>query len=250
MKKTRILAAALIASVMLVGAGYAAWTDKLTINSTVSTGELNVDFVQSCLTPVVGTSEESYAGNSKIITIPAPYASAKIDSWDKKQINITIKDLYPGSLSLLAAKIQNNGTIPAKFDKAEVIFNDKDCKKLDKLKEKLMCAGGIVKVDKNGNEIALSGKAFYNVPLKNLQSTLNEMLRDVRLEPGESITFDIPSNKKSEVAANVEAYDPDNQNCILFYLPITTDDNVNKNETVENAAANFNIEINWKQHNQ
>ena len=54
MKKTRILAATLAIATALAGTGYAYWTSDLKINSTVSSGTLNVclttQLLQKCLT--------------------------------------------------------------------------------------------------------------------------------------------------------------------------------------------------------
>lgn len=57
MKKYRILTGAIIISTILMGAGYAAWTDKLVLTSTVKTGELEVVYSDAV---AVGVNEESY----------------------------------------------------------------------------------------------------------------------------------------------------------------------------------------------
>ena len=45
MRKPKFLALALVVAIMLMGAGYAQWTDVLTIENTVTTGDMNVEFV-------------------------------------------------------------------------------------------------------------------------------------------------------------------------------------------------------------
>jgi hypothetical protein len=46
MKKGRLMAFALAAGITLMGAGYAQWNDAVTINATVNTGIVDVDFAQ------------------------------------------------------------------------------------------------------------------------------------------------------------------------------------------------------------
>lgn len=45
MKKTKFIALALVIVTTLMGVGYAQWRDTLKIESTVNSGNLNVEFV-------------------------------------------------------------------------------------------------------------------------------------------------------------------------------------------------------------
>ena len=44
-EKTRFLVLSLAVAIMLMGAGYAYWTETLTISNTVTTGALELDFL-------------------------------------------------------------------------------------------------------------------------------------------------------------------------------------------------------------
>lgn len=59
MKKRRFIAGVLVLSMLLMGTGYAYWTDKLTINTTVDTGKLDVQFLDTGLYGAYGYSGES-----------------------------------------------------------------------------------------------------------------------------------------------------------------------------------------------
>ena len=46
MKRTKLLALILVVALMLVGAGYAAWTDVIVHNTTINTGEFDIIFTR------------------------------------------------------------------------------------------------------------------------------------------------------------------------------------------------------------
>lgn len=59
MKKSKLLAGVLVASMALLGTGYAYWTDQLTVKTTVATGELNVKYVSVSTPPITGELKEN-----------------------------------------------------------------------------------------------------------------------------------------------------------------------------------------------
>jgi len=105
MKKTKLIALTMVVAIMLVGAGYAAWTDTLNINTTVNTGRLDLHFVDeeklvlaSHVTGQVGYDQDETGDND----------------WDIA--NVTLSNLYPGATADVTLKIQNNSTIPVKMN--------------------------------------------------------------------------------------------------------------------------------------
>ncbi|MCM0649314.1 SipW-dependent-type signal peptide-containing protein [Clostridium swellfunianum] len=98
MKKSRILTAAVVAAMVSLGAGYAAWTDALTINNTVSTGTLDVDFV--------GGGVVWNADNANVA-----FGTA---SGSENTATIDLDNLYPGAVATVTLPVKNNGTIPVK----------------------------------------------------------------------------------------------------------------------------------------
>lgn len=241
MKKTKVLAAVLIASTMLIGAGYAAWTDKLTINNTVQTGELNVEFMDQGNYP--RAEAWSYVGGVAKDTGEKSYIKAKIDHISSKEEKVTISNMYPGSMAFYEAMIKNTGTIPAVVDNVKVQFSE-DTK--DTMKNTLDAYGGIVYHQKQADgsyvEVKEKGRAFYG-KLGDLEKNLNDAVKDLRIEPEDYITFDIPEERRGEIGGKMGIELPDGENCIQFWLPYEAGDDLEKQN------AEFDIAINFKQHN-
>lgn len=59
MKKSKLLVGVLVASMALLGTGYAYWTDQLTVNATVSTGELKVVYTEGQTEGITGELNET-----------------------------------------------------------------------------------------------------------------------------------------------------------------------------------------------
>lgn len=113
MKKIRILSLTLIVAAMLMGAGYAAWTDTLTINNTVKTGDLDIKFVQSNLDLM-----HPNACGDKFVA-----ATTSIDDTAGHTMTVTMNNLYPGCSAYFRLKGINAGTIPAKLDNINITFS-------------------------------------------------------------------------------------------------------------------------------
>jgi len=107
MKKSRFLVLALVLAVMLMGAGYAYWTDTLTINNTVSTGELNVRFAGTNTTRG-GDNQAGEVEPGKSKAYWAAYVNheglgaghngpATEVSADGKTVTTKVTNMYPGA---------------------------------------------------------------------------------------------------------------------------------------------------------
>jgi len=131
MKKTRFILLALVAAMVLMGAGYAAWSQTFEINSRVSTGELFVMVSDEGITSVIVDAN----GNGKYddeedIDITADNAganyleyptvatfsgdSSREDQTTLSRLEYTIEQLYPGTQVTSQVKFKNLGTIKAK----------------------------------------------------------------------------------------------------------------------------------------
>lgn len=110
MKRTKFLALALVVAVMMMGAGYAAWTDQLVINNSVSTGHLNVYLEEG----TVEVYESDVAVD--VDGLDRDYAEALVDVADDHQVNVTIDNLYPGAVAKVTIPFYNDSTIPVKLD--------------------------------------------------------------------------------------------------------------------------------------
>lgn len=127
MRKTRFLVLVLTVAVMLMGAGYAWWSETVTINNSVLTGFLDVD--------IVNPYADTYYGNE---TKDNTWAKAVIDAASHKYDNdgnddgiysdwvgVTFTNLYPGSYGRLVVPIKNTGTVPAKLSQLIFAVEDK-----------------------------------------------------------------------------------------------------------------------------
>ncbi len=104
MKNKKMLALVLVIAVMLMGAGYAAWTQALTVSTSVSTASFDVDL--ACI---------SSQSNSD-------YASALCrDSDENKTIDIIITEMHPKGSILFQYSVNNNGSIPVAYDSLQII---------------------------------------------------------------------------------------------------------------------------------
>ena len=112
MRKSRFLVLALVVAVMMMGAGYAAWTETVTINNNVCTGELDVDLAAGT---VAVFSDTAGAVEPAGITRTA---EAVLDAGDTENntATVTVDNLYPGAFVTISVPISNVGTIPAKLD--------------------------------------------------------------------------------------------------------------------------------------
>ena len=257
MKKGNIIASVLILSIMLMGAGYAYWTDSAKVTNTVNSGNMNVEFVNvseicpSIHIPVIGNLE-----------IGSNYVKSSINLDDPKTITVTVDNLYPGTGVLYAAKFENKGTIPAVIESVEVNFTEDN----ELLKNNLIVLGGFVQMRpyKIFGRIVyepVGGGVFPEVihrhpieygpcNLKDLEANLNKMLKGKTLKPGDYVLFDIPEEYKNGIAdilnyEGIEGYNPDENNCIIMGLPKTKSDQNN----LKKQSIQFQIKLNFKQFN-
>lgn len=105
MKRTKVIALVLCAAIMMMGAGYAAWTDTLNVTNTVNTGHLDVQFVD--------LPDETELTLPAYTTGNVAYAQDGIGEWDIA--HATINNVYPGGAFSIRYKMQNNSTMPVKI---------------------------------------------------------------------------------------------------------------------------------------
>lgn len=208
MIKTRVIALALGVATMMMGAGYAAWTDTLTINNTIGTGELDVQFTDPNWSSVELTASD--------------YVVLEDVDRSPKTVSFTLNNLYPGANYRTLTEMKNTGTIPAKFDKATIMFSGDQILK-DNIKVNFNCWV----FDPNGVHIDTIIPSQSNIPLSSLETVLENTLAGVQLEPGAYITLEGES--------------------IDQLMTFTLDPTVG-NEA-EQKSLSFTIAVDWKQHN-
>lgn len=105
--KKKFMALTLAAAVMLTGAGYAYWNDQLTINNTVSTGQLDLYFVDQAdevTEPDYTTGAVTYAAG--------PNGEANGTA------SLTLDDMYPGATATVNLVVKNDSTMPVELASA------------------------------------------------------------------------------------------------------------------------------------
>lgn len=222
MKKIKILALSLMISLMLTGAGYAAWSDNLVVNNTVKTGELNANFVKD--------SEHTAARG-------AEYVETKIEIADTNAhtVQVTLNNLYPGAWAAFRVKGINSGTIPVKLNDIEVNFSgDKE------LVPYLNYEAGL-NLDIDGDNKIDNSTGKFTGKLENMAADFNgklDSLKNIKLEPNGNFYFNIPED---------DAVDLDKDGSKDRYIIIHLDENAPK--TMEKKTLKFTLTINFKQHN-
>lgn len=111
MKKAKLIALTMVVALMMVGAGYAAWTDTLVVQGVVDTGRLDVKFVDLGNKFEVVTTDNNINGSIEYYNIGNELMNKAV---------ITVNEVYPGSSFQINLKIRNNSTMPVKLDAASV----------------------------------------------------------------------------------------------------------------------------------
>ncbi|RDV82529.1 hypothetical protein [Ammonifex thiophilus] len=121
-EKIRLLAAVLVTALVLMGAGYAAWSKSLQISSTVATGELSWSFT-GMGSQDTGNDWVCDPGFKKIrqvdkdvartiLALANPDASGRY-----KTLEVTVANAYPSYYNRIFVELTNDGTIPIKIKK-------------------------------------------------------------------------------------------------------------------------------------
>lgn len=103
MRKAKLLIAVLVCSVMLMGVGYAWWTDSVVLFGNIATGNMKVEIGDI---DVGVLTEGTYAVDLPTITTAA----------DGKRIDCKFTNIIPGAVGILNANLKNTGSVPVKFN--------------------------------------------------------------------------------------------------------------------------------------
>lgn len=130
MKKFGLLCLALVLALGALGIGYAAWTDQITINGTVSTGELSWCIEDFSITPKDAGPDwtSNYTCDPATISTirPAPelkdVGSTTAVKTDCNTLTLTVNNGYPGYYNHIDFWAINDGNIPLKIWK--VVISD------------------------------------------------------------------------------------------------------------------------------
>lgn len=227
MKKIKLIVLILIISLMLTGTGYAILTDKLTINNTVSTGELNVKFVKE--TNAKDNSIKVSARGSEYV-VPV----VQIVDENAHTVKIELSNLYPGAWAAFRLKGVNVGTIPIDIENIQVSFSGD----IELLKYLTYEAG--LSIDRNGDNVIDYTTGSFSGKLEKIEEDFNnkiKVLKNSSLEPtGKgSLYFETPNN-------SCNGPDLENERYIFLHFDSRAGNDTQK-KTLE-----FTIKTNFKQH--
>ena len=114
MKNKKFITAVLVLSMMLMGAGYAAWTQDFTVTANVNTGELDIALStdgEVVISTVIGDDTEA--------TIDELYAEGEVEvdeTEDAYAATATLYDMYPGAIADFDIVVTNTGTVGIQLD--------------------------------------------------------------------------------------------------------------------------------------
>lgn len=228
MKKVKSLLIVLVAAALIMGAGYAAWTDNTIVTGTVNTGTMDVNIQWASLTkpPLVGGDV----------------------THDQNTITFNVSDLYPtkydsgddDTFARLHFQVINDGSVPVMLDSVEMIPSDPDNPIWDWLRTRIHIHAG-TPTGVNGSGIAdviglTGGPSVLSGDLINIASIFmadaenpsKPVLKNFVLQPGKVIRFGGDTEENSSIRIFLSENAP--------------------NET-QDQDVQFTLKFNWKQFN-
>jgi len=232
MKKTKFIAIVLAIAVMLMGAGYAAWSEQLFVTTTVRTGNFDMKIVEARLR--TGDNDaQNYAHTPPWSQFDWTHSGDVTIADNGNSAIVEFLDLYPGGCVQLDLKMQNLGTIPARLKSVNVEFISGN----EELFSNLL-ASVSYKADVNGdgykgwNDSVDKSAHIKNLAFDNMVTQLEEAL----IESLNSKNVVIEPN--GFLALHGEDEEP---NCIVFKL------NPEAGNHLQNQRCRFKITFNWEQ---
>lgn len=173
MNSRKMLITAITIAIMLLGTGYAYWTETLTISNTVSTGYLDVKFIDADAWDF--DDSETFHHRSNLVIAHKTIAA------DGRSISLTVDNLYPGSGASLDFLVENTGTIPAKIGTVTGTVTENQA-----LADALDYYVDTVKVY-NGSWQSYEIDPIKADTVEELALTLQQTLDDIILNPGDKL---------------------------------------------------------------
>jgi len=219
MKRSKLLALTLVVALMLVGAGYAAWTDRINVTSVIETGEFKVS-LGSPWSWLYVTDQ----GTERFVNAEQDNAyivGRKDPTITDNSVEFNFKNLYPGTRAWTQWYATNIGSINAIVDDINVDIESTGGEVI----ENNMIVNGIIqkRVNKDTSTAVTLGSIAPNTTLSGLEDELNRILKGVELKPNEVLFFGDKVVEGDEAAASY----------ISFIIPTTLTGDDGENETVE-----------------
>lgn len=194
MKKTRIIVLALAISIALMGAGYAAWTQNVTISGTVKTGQLELKITDTA----TGAYYKHYDSNNELkwTNEELEKYGLKIAPQEEPTVNNKItfnrENLFPGLEAGKSINITNTGTVPVKLE--SVIFSNLDADQCGNVKLAIY-------ISKNPTDVAQNGMIGNRFKISDLHidGNVTSTYHDLELLPGKTYQANISAYVEPDV---------------------------------------------------
>lgn len=205
----------------VVGFSYAWWTETLTINGTVNTGELKLSwYVKSYWPPPVHYPSQAWHYGTSI-----PWETYDPDN----TLEIGLHNMYPNASVLFYIRIYNTGTIPAKITDYRVAKTSGD----DTLYNNLEVRYSMVHYYTGGDKVVVYHTAWMNITT--LESHLDANGKTYPYPPGPYGT--------TEVVLKPGDYLAFDENTVTFRVSPTA------GNEIEGKSVTFTIEVDFIQWN-
>lgn len=262
-KKMRVTALALVMSVALIGAGYAAWGTQITDNTTLNTGHWEIVLendvaghslaASDTITYAKADGTNSSTSSSTVYgTVDASHISGGAPGADDDYVytiapsiigntcNFGFYNLHPGTTAITNYEVRNKGSIPARISDIKVLCTDKNgavvpaTGELKKLYDSIVVTGNISK-HKGSGPSTVTKIIPAGTTLANLETTLKGLLttNDFVLDPKTSSDPSVLDSDEMEV------------NDLSFSIPINS---LNGSEGMDQSLK-VSISYNFTQYN-
>lgn len=220
MKKTKIMALALVGVIALTGAGYAAWNTNIQYNNTIKTANWNVFVENDAVGDSLVASDEvdNFNSDSRVTGIASADGYNKYDKEnildlsgaskdkgtnfvytvaptitttieDSDTVNFKFYNMHPGTKANTRFEIRNLGTIPAKIESVKLTVTRADGSILptnDPLYNAIL-VNGTFKDHVGSGTATTIGTIAANTKLSGLQAELTRILVNQQLKEQHSI---------------------------------------------------------------
>lgn len=249
MKKVKFLALTMVFAIMLMGVGYAAWNDIITINTTVKTAQFDIQFCADKMDKgVIDHQVPRYDGDANIRESQLYGLEATIGN-NPDIVNVTVENMYPGAIFWVKTQVKNLGDIEATLNGLKINAPD------NPLVNYLQVTGYY-------NNIAAAVPEFDNdgVVIGTSEGNYVKIF-------GKTAVMDLekrPLNPDNGLPPSVLPCDPPlgdlgqsdifgDQILLVFEFPFATPPEFSEEEQTaywSNWTANFSIDFDWVQFNQ
>lgn len=160
MKRGKFIAGITALSIMMMGSGYAMWSQGFTATNTVTTGTFDVVTTSPIIEPLInGDTDITINGNNVVVSIG---------------------NAYPGAIVNYSFMVTNNSTIPVK-----ATVTDPALISGDNLNDYIT----VERISTNGNEIAVNGIEVYDYRITFSDAATNDQLEGATLQFSNNITY-------------------------------------------------------------